>query len=165
MSIHGDAGIAIKTALLSGLRVDELAYAYNQHICEQDYCECKKLHVFQKPDGLTIVVVNWIRKQKKCYLAVLPSRLWNNFRSIVSFSEGDIKNANAIVKSATGDDFADIRKIYYSVMQGTMDKNEIQVLTGRANMETATHCMTHLDLLIVKYYNAWEKVGIILPVL
>src|SRR5687768_1903870 len=36
MSIPGDSGLAIKTALLSGLRTDEIEYAYNQQVCAQD---------------------------------------------------------------------------------------------------------------------------------
>jgi hypothetical protein len=165
MSIHGDAGIAIKTALLSGLRVEELAYTYNQQICKKDTCDCKKLHVIQKPNGLPIVIVNWFRRQKKCYLAIMPSRLWDNFRGIVSFSEGDTKYAESVARRIATIDFDDIRKMYYSVMQGTMAYGEIQVLTGRATMDAAIDCMTQLESLSVKYYKAWEKCGIILPVL
>jgi intergrase/recombinase len=165
MSIQGDSGIAIKTALLSGLRIDELQYVYNQQVCAQDSCECEKLHVICKSNGLAIIAINWTRKYKKCYFTILPTRLWDNFRSMVSFSESDIKNANTISKQEAGIDFAEIRKIYYSVMFGTMDANEIQVLTGKAKKEVAIDCMTQkLDLLTYKYCKAWEKFGVILPV-
>lgn len=165
MSIAGEPGITIKTALLSGLRVDELAYVYNQPMCEQDSCNCKKIHMTTKSNGLTIVQVNWIRKQKKCYLAILPSRLWQNFRAIVPFGERDLKNAEAVAKRIAGIDFADIRRLYCSVIRRTMDTNETQVMIGKATMEVASYCITQVEVMTEKYCKAWEKVGIILPVL
>jgi intergrase/recombinase len=166
MSIPGDSGLAIKTAFLSGLRIDELGYAYNQQVCAQDSCECEKLHVICKSNGLAIIAINWTRKYKKCYFTILPSRLWDNFRSMISFSESEIKNANTISKQEAGIDFAEIRKIYYSVMLGTMDANEIRILGGKTNYEAAKDCMTFgLDSMMDRYCKAWEKYGLVLPVL
>jgi hypothetical protein len=165
MSIQGDSGIAIKTALLSGLRIDELQYVYNQQICGNEFCECDKLHIIRKPTGLSTIIVNWVRKRKKCYLIILPSRLWDNFRAIASLGEGDIKNANAIAKRVANIDFVDFREIYFLAMQSTMELHEIQVLNGKASFDNVLDCMAQLDSLAEKYCKAWEKIGIILPVL
>lgn len=62
MNVQGDRGITIKTVLLAGLREDELCYCYNQEICNQNLCGCSNLHVTSKSNGISIVVVNWIRK-------------------------------------------------------------------------------------------------------
>lgn len=166
MSIPGDSGMALKAALLSGLRIDELQYAYNQQVCGQESCECEKLHVVRKPNGLCIISINWIRRHKRCYFAILPSRLWDSFRNVVSFGESDIKNANTIAKHQVSIDFAELRKIYYSVMLGAMHIDEVRVLTGKASVEAARDCLIYrVDSLAENYCKAWEKFGIVLPVL
>jgi hypothetical protein len=84
---------------------------------------------------------------------------------MVSFNESDVNSANTLIEQEAGIDFTKIRTIYYSVMQGTMDTNEIQVLSGKASLEVAMDCTTQLDSLTVKYCRAWEKHGMILPIL
>jgi hypothetical protein len=84
---------------------------------------------------------------------------------MLSLSESDIKNAGTIAKQEVGIDFAEIRKIYYSVFVETMNTDELQALSGKATFEAAWDFLTYkMDSLGENYYLAWEKFGIILRV-
>ncbi len=163
MSIQGDSGIAVKTALFSGLREEEMIYSYSQQICLNDSCKCNNLHIITKLNGISIVGLNWVRKAKRCYFTILPTTLWDRFRSLVPFDSSNIAKANIVVKQSAGINFEQLRKIYFQVMCTTMEKSEIQVLTGKASLEAASECMSKkLNMMADKYYKAWEKFGVIL---
>ena len=62
--VKGELGIISKTGLFAGTREDELIYIYNTPICNNgsicDAERCKSLHLINKKNGMTIVVVNWL---------------------------------------------------------------------------------------------------------
>jgi hypothetical protein len=166
MAISGAAGLTIKIALLTGLRPDEVLYMHRQEICEIQNCDCHKLHIVKKENGLSIVIINWFRDHKRCYLAILPTRLLSSFRDLVSFDSGDIDRAGSIVKQTVGIDFEQLRTIYCQVISNTMDINKVNVLSDKATIQDARDCVNYgLDSMVVKYQKAWEKFGLVLPVL
>ena len=118
------------------------------------------------PNGISIIVVNWLREGKRFYLAILPTRLWQCFRELLSFDSSDVENVVNIVKQSIGIDFEQLRKIYCQVIGSNMETSELRVLDGRASPESARDCRINgLDLIADKYCKAWEKFGLVLPVL
>jgi hypothetical protein len=161
LSIQGDIGLTVKVGLFSGLREEEIVYLHNQELCQNlGGCECPKLHAFSKPNGLTIVVVNWFRSHKKCYFTILPTRVWNSFRAVPGFSSADIQIAHKVTKKTADVKYIELRKIHYNVMRRTMDMNEADVLAGRAKSVSAKHYVLYqLDKLVEAYEMAWRKFG------
>jgi hypothetical protein len=76
MKIEGHIGLTVKVGLLSGLREEEIIYIHKTEICDNlEGCDCNKLHVFNKNNGTSVIVVNWFRGHKKCYSTLLPTPL------------------------------------------------------------------------------------------
>ena len=168
MAIQGESGLTAKVALLSGLRKKEMIYAYCQEICDNvSCCGCHKLHIIDKRNGLVIVSLNWIRNDvHRCYFAILPMMLWQQFRSLPAFNEGDIKAADKLVSKAAGIKFSDIRSIFGQVMRGTMNTRQVEILIGAASQSAArSSFVLGIDEMSRCYVLAWEKAGVILPVL
>jgi hypothetical protein len=160
MSISGTVGLTIKIALLTGLRPEEVLYIYRQEICEIQNCDCYKLHIISKENGLSIVIINWFRDNKTCYLAILPTRLLSSFRDLVSFDSDDIDRAGSIMKQAVGIEFEQLRIIYCQVISTTMDASEVNVLSGNATIDAAKDSVNYgLDSMASKYCKAWGKFG------
>src|SRR3954454_23119864 len=68
LKIDGDLGLLIKFALFSGLRGEEISFVHDTTICEnQSGCNCPKLHVIDKDNGYSIVVLNRSVGQKRSY--------------------------------------------------------------------------------------------------
>lgn len=96
----------------------------------------------------------------------MPIRLWESFRNLLTFDSSDITNANFTAKQSAGIDFEQLRKIYFQVICSTMETSEFEVLSGNATFGAASDCVTNrLDLMADKYWKAWEKFGVILPLL
>ena len=159
MAIPGDVGFTIKVGLYSGLREDELVYCYSMEMCNnQGGCTCSKLHVVNKANGMTVVVINWFRGHKKCYFTILPTKVWQYFRGLAAFNEIDIETAHKICKKTAGVKFMDLRKIHYNVMCRVMEMNEADILVGRAKSVAAKHyAMYEIDKMSEKYKEGWKK--------
>lgn len=164
MRVEGDAGISIKVALLTGLREDEILYCFNQEICQHPLCDCTKLHLASKSNGITIINVYWIRKGKPCYFALLPTGLWTRFRGLVSYGASDIEASQEILKTMDLT-FLKLRRLYHEILASSMAITDMDVLTGRADRIEAQYLLEDIDALIAKYVRAWQSFGLILPVI
>jgi hypothetical protein len=60
-----DIGFIIRFGLFTGIKEDEIIYCYEQKICDRPLCKCSFLHVFKLENRLTMVLINWIRVQKR----------------------------------------------------------------------------------------------------
>ena len=162
LAIQGDIGLTIKVGLFSGLREDEIIYMHNKEICTNlGGCSCNKMHVVNKSNGLTVVVINWFRGHKKCYFTILPTAIWEQFRNISNFTDVDIDVAHKLTKKIANIMFVELRKLHYNVMRRVMDMNEADILAGRAKSVSAKHyAMYELDKLTEDYGQAWDKFGV-----
>jgi intergrase/recombinase len=162
LAIQGDIGQTVKVGLFTGLREDEIIYIHNKEICSNlGGCSCNKLHLVTKPNGLTVVVVNWFRGHKKCYFTILPTVMWEQFRNIPSFNHTDIDIAHKLTKKNANLMFVELRKLHYNIMRRSMDMNEADILAGRAKSVSAKHyAIYELDKLTEAYAQAWEKFGV-----
>jgi intergrase/recombinase len=163
MAIPGDIGLTVKVGLFSGLREEEIVYIHDQEVCNNmGGCDCHKLHIHHKSNGMTIVVVNWFRGHKKCYFTILPTRLWEQFRFIACFNAVDIRIAHQVTKKTANVMFVELRKIHYNVMCRAMEMNEADILAGRAKSVSARHYVLYeLDKMLESYCKAWEKFGVV----
>ena len=162
MTIQGEIGLTVKVGLFSGLREDVIIYIHNTEICNNlGGCNCNKLHVIDKSNGVSIIVVNWFRAHKKCYFTILPTKIWQEFRNVVNFNDVDIEVAHQIVKKIAGVMFVGLRKIHYNVMTRMMDMNEADILAGRAKSVSARHyAIYELDRISNAYAKAWASFGV-----
>jgi hypothetical protein len=169
MAIDNEVGLAVKVALLSGLRREEMVYAFCEEVCDNPNCciGCKKLHVINKRNGLSIIVLNWVQSDRqRCYFTMLPTMLWQHFRSLPAFNESDIKATDEVVSKAVRIKFSGIRGIFNQVVPATMNSRQVDILTGVASPSTAKQClMLEVDEMAKSYVLAWENAGVILPVL
>jgi hypothetical protein len=168
MAIGGQAGLVAKVCMLAGLNESEALYCFNQEICDNSpgCCSCHKLHIINKRNGLTVVVINWSRRNgRRIYFAMMPTVLWERFRGLTTLNEADIQAMNKILKKA-GIGLSCLARIFYTVMKTTMDDSQIDVLVGKANPCIA-RCLLFSDLkdLISSYLDGWQQVGLVLPVL
>ena len=163
MTIQGDVGFIIKVGLFSGLREEEIIYSHGREICPDNAGhKCDKLHVINKPNGMSIITLNWFRGNKQCYFFIMPTNIWNQFRSLSRFTrKEEINSAHNIVKREVGIKFMDLRKLHYNVVRNTMDPNEADVLAGRAKTVSAQHyALYQLDKMAESYKQAWQKFDI-----
>jgi intergrase/recombinase len=99
MSIQGEIGLTVKVGLFSGLREEEIIYLHKTEVCSNlSGCNCDNLHAINKPNGMTVVVVNWFRGHKKCYFTFLPTAIWNRFRQLDAFDSVNIEVAHKLTK-------------------------------------------------------------------
>ena len=81
VAIPGEIGLTVKVGVYSGLRQEEIICLHNTNICSNlSGCNCNKLHVIKKPNGLTVVIMNLFRGHKKCYFTILPTLIFEQFR-------------------------------------------------------------------------------------
>jgi hypothetical protein len=167
MAIDGQAGLVAKVCVLAGLTEDEALYCYNQEICDNSCCNCHKLHIINKRNGMTIVIINWARDHdRKIYFALMPTLLWDRFRALTAFNESDIGAADKVVKESVGIELSCVCKIFYSLMQKMMNSDQVAVLVGNAKPCAARWCLLfELDEMLERYVRAWENAGIVLPVI
>jgi intergrase/recombinase len=162
MAIEGEIGLTVKVGLFTGLREDEIIYVHQKEICSNlAGCSCARLHVVNKPEGLSVVVINWHRGHKKCYFTIIPTNIWNQFRELPSLDYSDIKIAHGLTKKIGNVMFVELRKLHYNVMCRTMEMNEADILAGRTKSISARHySMYELDRLVDCYKEAWEKMRV-----
>jgi intergrase/recombinase len=161
--IQGVIGFIIKVGLFSGLREEEIIYSHSKEICPDNAGHmCDRLHVINKPNGMSVITLNWFRGNKQCYFFIMPTNIWKQFRSLSRFTrKEEINSAHNIVKREVGIKFMDLRKLHYNVVRNTMDPNEADVLAGRAKTVSAQHyALYQLDKMAESYKQAWEKFGI-----
>jgi intergrase/recombinase len=163
--VEGELGIISKMGLFAGTREDELVYMYNTPVCDNgsicDAEKCKSLHLINKKNGMTIVVVNWHRRGKHCYFTILPTMLWQAFKALQKFSYYDIKSTHLYLKSRLDLKFMYLRKLHYNVMVRILGKDAAEVLAGRANTVSARHyLMVEMDKLTEQVIDAWSTFGV-----
>ena len=164
MSIEGDLGTVVKFGLYSGLREEEMVHVWNSEICpDLSGCYCSnKLHVIDKGNGISIILIQWHRGRKKCYFTIVPTDLFRAFKALPRFEyRPHITSAHQYMKAKTGDDkitFMWLRKAHYNVMCRVMKPFEANILAGRAKSVDAKHyAMYELDEMTTKYEEAWNK--------
>ncbi len=164
LAIPGDMGFVVKVGLFSGLREDEARYVHGKEICANNVgCRCDKLHVVHKQNGITGIGINWIRGNKKCYLTLMPTSLWQKFRERSSFSEAEQQAANKITKHDAGILYIGMRKIHYNVMRSNaiMRFEQADVLAGRAKSTSAQFYVAYeLDKMAEEYKESWQRFGV-----
>jgi intergrase/recombinase len=163
--VKGELGTISQMGLLAGTREDELVYMYNTPVCDKgsicDTEKCKNLHLINKKNGMTIVVVNWHRRGKHCYFTIVPTTLWQAFKALPKFTYYDIKATHIYLKSRLDLKFMYLRKLHYNVMLRTLGKDAAEVLAGRANTVSARHyLMVEVDRLTEQVIDAWSKFGV-----
>jgi intergrase/recombinase len=164
LQLQGEIGLIVRFAMYSGLREDELTYIHKKEVCPNlSGCSCERLHVIEKSNGLSIILVQWYRGHKKCYFSIVPTSLWKAFRGLHFFDYNPhIKSAHSYLKAKDKDlHFMWLRKAHYNVMSRTMKPFEANILAGRAKTVDAKHyAMYELDAMSKSYAEAWRKIGI-----
>ncbi len=162
MAIQGEIGLTVKVGLFSGLREEEIIYIHKTEVCNNlGGCSCSKLHVVNKSNGLTVVIINWFRAHKKSYFTIIPTKVWEQFRNVTNFNNTDIQIAHKLTKKITDIMFVGLRKIHYNVMSRAMGMNEADILAGRAKSVSARHyAIYELDRITESYVQAWSKFGV-----
>jgi intergrase/recombinase len=136
LEIDGDIGIIIKFAFFSGLRGEEITYTHETPICDSlTGCNCNKLHIVHKKNGVSIVVLNRIVGQKHSYFTMVPTPLWNMFRGLSRVTKEERNIVHMLIKSRSEGKatLMDLRKFYYNILCRS-DRGEVgaEVLAGRA---------------------------------
>jgi intergrase/recombinase len=162
--LQGEIGLIVKFAVFTGLREDELVYTYRKDICSNlGGCSCEKLHVIEKSNGTSIILIQWYRGHKKCYFTIAPTALWKSFRCLPFFDYNPhIKSAHSYLKAKDKDlHFMLLRKAHYNIMCRVMKPFEANILAGRAKSVDAKHyAMYELDMMTKSYTEAWKKFDI-----
>jgi intergrase/recombinase len=161
LQLQGEIGLIVRFAMFSGLREDELVHIHKKEVCSNlGGCSCERLHVIEKPNGLSIILIQWYRGHKKCYFSIVPTSLWKAFRSLSFFDYNPhIKSAHSYLKAKDKDlHFMWLRKAHYNIMCRTMKPFEANILAGRAKTVDAKHyAMYELDAMSKSYAEAWSK--------
>jgi intergrase/recombinase len=162
--IPGGIGFTIKIGLLSGLREQELIYVKQREVCSNGYgCDCDRLHTVNCKNGMTIIAIGWTRGNKKALATIIPTKLWNNLRTLPKFDYYDIAAAHKIMKRDVGIPYIAMRKIHYNVMRfrDTVSVDEAEVLAGRFKSVSARYYVMHdPQKLTEKYITAWMNFAI-----
>lgn len=159
--LNGELGLIVKFALYSGLREEELVYLHHREICpDLSGCGCDKLHIIEKGNGYSVVLIQWHRGHKKCYFTIVPTHLLKEFKSLDRFEYNPhIKSAHGYLKTKDVNlNFMWLRKAHYNVMCRVMKPFEANILAGRAKSVDAKHyAMYELDEMTEKYSQAWNR--------
>jgi hypothetical protein len=158
----GELSVLLRFALFTGLRGEEISYVHTRGICPKlAACSCENLHVVTKSNGMSVIVVNRIMGQKKCYFTIVPTKLWQDFRALPKADYELRKFAHLQIKEATNGEtaFMDLRKFNYNInVRSEMKELGAEVLAGRAKTVSARHyLLNELDLLAEQYGKAWMK--------
>jgi intergrase/recombinase len=159
MAITGEIGFTVRMGLFTGLREEELYYIHDKEIC---FNELHPINI-DRNTGITIIGINWIRGNKKTFVTILPTKMWEQFRRIIKFDRHDIVAAHSMTKRDADILYTSLRKIHYNVMRfkDTMTADEADALAGRAKTAAAQHYVLHdLQLFADKYVKAWNNVGL-----
>jgi len=88
LAIPGEIGFTVRMGLFTGLREEELYYIHDKEICCNELgCKCNDLHPINIDNntGITIIGINWIRGNKKAFVTIVPTKMWERFRRITTF--------------------------------------------------------------------------------
>lgn len=156
LEIDGDIGIIIKFAFFSGLRGEEITYVHDTAICDSlAGCNCGKLHITDKKNGVSIIVLNRIVGQKHSYFTMVPTPLWSMFRGLNRVTKEERNIAHMMVKSRSEGKatLMDLRKFHYNILcRSDMGEVGAEVLAGRAKSISAKHYLIHeLDKMSQQY--------------
>lgn len=162
LKIDGELGILIKFALYSGLRGEEISYAHDASICNNlSGCSCQSLHVVDKKNGYSVIVLNRIVGQKHSYFTIVPTDSWKNFRELKKADYEQRKIAHSIIKTQTDGktSFMDLRKFHYNILcRSELREQGAEVLAGRVKTISAKHYLTYeIDKMVEQYLTAWQK--------
>jgi intergrase/recombinase len=115
LAIPGEIGFTVRMGLFTGLREEELYYIHNKEICNNELgCKCNNLHLINiENSGITIIGINWIRGNKKVFVTILPTNIWEQFRKLAKFDRHDIVAARSITKREADILYMGLRKIHY----------------------------------------------------
>ena len=156
LEIDGDIGIIIKFAFFSGLRGEEITYVHETPSCGSlTGCNCDKLHITHKQNGVSVVVLNRIVGQKHSYFTIVPTLLWNMFRQLNRVTKEERNIAHMIIQNQTEGKatLMDLRKFHYNLLcRSDMGEVGAEVLAGRAKSISAKHYLIHeLDKMSQQY--------------
>jgi intergrase/recombinase len=162
LHVSGDLGVLIKFALYSGLRGEEITFVHTAPICNKlAGCGCEKLHIMEKKNGYSIIVLNRIVGQKHSYFSIVPRKVWTDFRTLSKVEYEQRKVAHVLLKTHTDGrvSFMDLRKFHYNVLcRSEMKESGAEVLAGRAKSVSAKHYLINeIDRMTEHYCKAWEK--------
>jgi integrase-like protein len=165
LNIPGEIGFTVRVGLFTGLREEELYYIHNKESCNNELgCKCNNIHPMKiENSGITIVGINWIRGNKKAFVTILPTKMWEEFRRLAKFDRHDIVAAHSITKRDADILYMGLRKIHYNVMRfnETMTADGAEALAGRAKTVSAQHYVLHdLRSFAYKYVKAWNNLGV-----
>ena len=158
----GELSILIRFALFTGLRGEEISYIHQRPICPKlAGCNCENLHVVSKNNGMSIIVINRIMGQKRCYFTIVPTKLWQEFRASSKADYELRKFAHLQIKEAMKGEMTlmDLRKFNYNInVRSEMKEMGAEVLAGRAKTVSARHyLLNELDELADQYAKAWKR--------
>ena len=118
-------------------------------------CNCDKLHITHKKDDISIVVLNRIFGQKHSYFTIVPTQLWNKFRSLNKVTKEERNIAHMMIKNQTEGKatLMDLRKFHYNILcRSEMGEIGAEVLAGRAKSISAKHYLIYeLDKMSQQY--------------
>jgi intergrase/recombinase len=158
----GELAILIRFALFSGLRGEEIEYVYDRQICKNlSGCDCGNLHVVNKDNGISVIVINRILGRKRAYFTIAPTKAWCDFRGLPTADYEFRRFAHLQIKETTNGEtmFMDLRKFHYNInVRSEMKELGAEVLAGRAKTVSARHyLLSELDELAEQYEKAWKK--------
>ena len=159
---RGDLAILVRFALFTGLRGEEIEHVHKTPTCTKlAACNCENLHVVNKNNGISVIVINRVLGQKRCYLTMVPTKLWEDFRGLRKVDYEFRKFAHLQIKDATGGElaFMDLRKFNYNInVRSELKELGAEVLAGRAKTVSARHyLLNELDLLSEQYEKGWKQ--------
>ena len=164
IAMPGEIGFIARLGLFSGLREQELIYIKEKAICNDGYgCDCKKFHVVNNKNGMTIIAIGWTRGNKKALATILPINYWNKLRTLPKFDYNDIVATHRIMKRDVGIAYTAMRKIHYNVMRfrEALAVDEAEVLAGRFKSVSGRYYVLHdPEKLTEKYILAWKNFGV-----
>jgi intergrase/recombinase len=162
LQITGEVGVLIKFAVYTGLRGEEIGHVYRTEMCKKLFgCNCLNLHVIEKKNGYSVVIVNRTVGRKHCYFTIAPTKLWLQFRATSAAEYEHRKVAHMILKGHTDGQVSlmDLRKFHYNVLcRSEMKESGAEVLEGRAKSISAKHYLINeIDKMTDQYHKAWKK--------
>ncbi|HKO65083.1 MAG TPA: integrase [Candidatus Nitrosocosmicus sp.] len=160
LQIDGDIGILIKFALFSGLRGEEITYVHDTPICNNlSGCNCPNLHIIDKENGYSVIVLNRSVGQKHSYFSIVSTIIWKEFRNLDKANYEQRKIAHSFVKNYTDNEssFMDLRKFHYNILcRSGLKERGAEILAGRANSVSAKHYLIYeLDKMVEEYSISW----------
>lgn len=109
-----------------------------------------------------VVAINRVVGQKHSFFTIVPTKLWQEFRSLSKVEYEQRKVAHALLKSHTEGQvaFKDLRKFHYNTLcRSEMRESGAEVLAGRAKTVSAKHyLLNEIDRMTEQYHKAWKLI-------